>query len=80
MQTSAANKENPDWEAMADGMTQALIKHFWGANFEGYSDRYYFNYESDLTNMTTGNSIESDPLRPIQSAPLKLCFTTRSFL
>ncbi|MDH6533844.1 catechol 2,3-dioxygenase-like lactoylglutathione lyase family enzyme [Parabacteroides sp. PM5-20] len=28
----------------------------------------------------TGNSIESDPLRPIQSDPLKLCFTTRSFL
>ncbi|MDH6534060.1 hypothetical protein M2101_000718 [Parabacteroides sp. PM5-20] len=27
-----------------------------------------------------GNSIESDPLRPIQSDPLKLCFTTRSFL
>lgn len=36
-------------------MSQALIKHFWGANFEGYPDRYYFNYESDLSNMTTNH-------------------------
>lgn len=43
------------WETMADGMTQALIKHFWGANFEGYPDRYYFNYGSDLSNMTTNH-------------------------
>ncbi len=30
------------WNEMADGMVQALINHFWGANFEGYPDRYYF--------------------------------------
>ena len=43
------------WSEMADGMAQALVKHFWGANFEGYPDRYYFNYESDLANMTTNH-------------------------
>lgn len=44
-----------NWNQVADGMTQALIKHFWGANFENYPDRYYFNYESDLSNMTTNH-------------------------
>src|SRR5690606_9151781 len=43
------------WNEMANGMVQALTKHFWGANFEGYPDRYYFNYESDLANMTTNH-------------------------
>ena len=42
-----------DWQAIADGMSHALIDHFWGANFEGYEQRYYFNYGSDLTDMTT---------------------------
>ena len=48
-------KQNTYWHEMAEGMTQALIRHFWGANFEGYPDRYYFNYESDLANMTTNH-------------------------
>jgi hypothetical protein len=43
------------WKKMAGGMSQALIDHFWGAKFEGYSDRYYFNYGSDLSNMTTNH-------------------------
>ena len=43
------------WNKMADGMSQALVGHFWGANFEGYEDRYYFNYGSDLSNMTTNH-------------------------
>lgn len=43
------------WNKMADGMSQALVRHFWGANFEGYTDRYYFNYGSDLSNMTTNH-------------------------
>lgn len=43
------------WQGMAEGMVQALIRHFWGASFDGYPDRYYFNYESDLTNMTTNH-------------------------
>ena len=43
------------WNKMADGMSQALVRHFWGANFEGYPDRYYFNYGSDLSNMTTNH-------------------------
>lgn len=49
--------ENPptNWQKMADGMSKALIKHFWGANFEGYENRYYFNYGSDLSNMTTNH-------------------------
>ena len=38
---------------MADGMTNALIKRFWGAEFPGYKKRYYFNYGSDMSNMTT---------------------------
>lgn len=47
--------ETTHWNEIADGMTQALIRHFWGANFEGYPDRYYFNYGSDLSNMTTNH-------------------------
>ncbi len=43
------------WQKMADGMSQALITHFWGANFEGHEKRYYFNYGSDLSNMTTNH-------------------------
>ena len=43
------------WNKMADGMSQALVGHFWGANFEGYENRYYFNYGSDLSNMTTNH-------------------------
>ena len=43
------------WNKMADGMSQALVRYFWGANFEGYTDRYYFNYGSDLSNMTTNH-------------------------
>jgi len=43
------------WQNMAEGMSRALITHFWGANFEGYPDRYYFNYGSDLSNMTTNH-------------------------
>lgn len=48
-------KSSTYWQEMADGMAQALIKHFWGANFKGYEDRYYFNYGSDLSNMTTNH-------------------------
>lgn len=48
---SFAQKDATYWNKMADGMSQALIKNFWGANFEGYSERYYFNYGSNLSNM-----------------------------
>jgi predicted alpha-1,6-mannanase (GH76 family) len=44
---------HPNWQQMADGMTNALIKRFWGAEFPGYKKRYYFNYGSDMSNMTT---------------------------
>lgn len=47
-------QKGPDyWNNRADGMVQALIRNFWGANFEGYADRYYFNYGSNLSNLTT---------------------------
>jgi len=50
-----AQKETAYWQKMADGMSHALIKNFWGAGFEGYPDRYYFNYGSNLSNMTTNH-------------------------
>ena len=51
-----ANTKSPkQWETIAEGMSRALIDHFWGANFKGYEDRYYFNYGSDLSNMTTNH-------------------------
>ncbi|MCE7058158.1 AGE family epimerase/isomerase [Algoriphagus sp. AGSA1] len=58
--TSQLNNNLPDkgqayWEDLAEGMNRALIRHFWGANFEGHEDRYYFNYGSDMSNMTTNH-------------------------
>ena len=50
-----AKKNKKYWNLMAEGMSQALIDKFWGANFEGYADRYYFNYGSNLSNMTTNH-------------------------
>ncbi|MCY4780254.1 hypothetical protein ORI89_11375 [Sphingobacterium sp. UT-1RO-CII-1] len=44
-----------NWNAVAEGMVNALVKHFWGASFEAYPNRYYFNYESDLSNMSTNH-------------------------
>lgn len=52
---SFAQKVAAYWNKMADGMSQALIKNFWGANFDGYADRYYFNYGSNMSNMTTSH-------------------------
>lgn len=45
----------PDWNELADGMVEALIDNFWGPSFEGYSNRYYFNYKSHLADLTTGH-------------------------
>lgn len=42
-----------DWNRIADGMSSALIDRFWGASFEGFQKRYYFNYGSDMSTMTT---------------------------
>lgn len=50
-----AQKDKAYWNKMADGTSDALIKHFWGAGFKGYGDRYYFNYGSDLSDMSTNN-------------------------
>jgi len=49
------SKDQAVWQQIADGMDHALIDHFWGAKFTGYPERYYFNYGSDLTNMTTNH-------------------------
>ncbi len=53
--SACAQKDAAYWNKMADGMSKALVERFWGANFEGYPDRYYFNYGSDLSNMTTNH-------------------------
>lgn len=51
-----AKPQNPKyWHKMAEGMSQALVKHFWGANFKGFEKRYYFNYGSNLSNLTTNH-------------------------
>ena len=49
------NTSAVDWEYMADGMVNALVEHFWGANFKGYEKRYYFNYGSDMSEMSTNH-------------------------
>ncbi len=54
-QLAESKKDPAFWNKMAEGMSRALITHFWGANFAGYPDRYYFNYGSDLSNMTTNH-------------------------
>lgn len=41
------------WHKMADGMSNALIEKFWGASFEGDETRYYFNYGSNRSDMST---------------------------
>ena len=53
VQAQETSKDKAYWNRMANGMVQALIKNFWGTNFEGYADRYYFNYGSNLSDMTT---------------------------
>lgn len=50
-----AQKDAAYWNNMADGMSKALVEKFWGANFKGYENRYYFNYGSNLSNMTTNH-------------------------
>ena len=57
-QTSKTKKGKKDtryWKKMAEGMSRALTTRFWGANFKEYPERYYFNYGSDLSNMTTNH-------------------------
>lgn len=54
-QSRGKKKNAKYWRTMAEGMSQSLIDKFWGASFEGYADRYYFNYGSNLSNMTTNH-------------------------
>lgn len=53
--TGHQGKDAAYWQEMADGMSRALVKRFWGAGFKEYPQRYYFNYGSDLSNMTTNH-------------------------
>ncbi len=50
-----AGAKGVNFERIAEGMSQSLIHHFWGASFPGHEQRYFFNYGSDLTDMTTEN-------------------------
>ena len=50
---SFAQKGNAYWGEIAEGMSQALIDNFWGASFEGHPERHYFNYKSNLADLTT---------------------------
>ena len=54
-EVTESKKDLAFWNKMAEGMSRALIDHFWGAKFAGYPDRYYFNYGSDLSNMATNH-------------------------
>jgi predicted alpha-1,6-mannanase (GH76 family) len=53
--STESKKDLAYWQKMAEGMSRSLVTHFWGANFQDYPDRYYFNYGSDLSNMTTNH-------------------------
>ena len=53
--SSSKQKSAKYWNKMAEGMSQALIDRFWGANFYGFDKRYYFNYGSNLSNLTTNH-------------------------
>lgn len=53
--SAESKKDLAYWQKMAEGMSRSLVTHFWGANFKGSPDRYYFNYGSDLSNMTTNH-------------------------
>lgn len=52
-QRISKQKDAAYWNKMAEGMSQSLIKNFWGASFEGFKDRYYFNYASQLSDIST---------------------------
>ena len=41
------------WGNVAEGMSRALVKHFWGPGFPGYENRLYFNYVGDLGDLST---------------------------
>ena len=53
--TAGLAESRTRWEKTADGMTNELIERFWGANFPGHENRYYFNYASDMSNLTTSH-------------------------
>lgn len=54
-QKQSSKKSAKYWRNMADGMTQSLVEKFWGASFHGFSKRYYFNYASNLSDLTTAH-------------------------
>lgn len=50
-----AQGKNHDWNKLADGMVNALVKNFWGASFKETPDRYFFNKKSHQADMGTGD-------------------------
>ena len=54
-QKQRSKKSAKYWQNMADGMVHSLVGKFWGASFSGYGKRYYFNYASNLSDMTTAH-------------------------
>lgn len=48
-------KDTAYWHQTAEGMSQALVKRFWGAGFKDHPKRYYFNYGSDQSDMSTNH-------------------------
>ncbi|MBQ9446957.1 MAG: AGE family epimerase/isomerase [Victivallales bacterium] len=50
-----AQETTHDWNKLADGMTGALVKNFWGASFKEHPDRYFFNKMSQQADMATND-------------------------
>ena len=50
-----AQETDHNWNKLADGMTGALIKNFWGASFKEHPDRYFFNKMSQQADMATND-------------------------
>ncbi len=58
LQVCAAQEErlsSQETAQCADDMAQALIDNFWGASFEGRSDRYFFNKMSQQADLGTSD-------------------------
>ncbi|MBR4899480.1 MAG: hypothetical protein IKZ46_00940 [Victivallales bacterium] len=50
-----AQEATHDWNKLADGMAEALIKNFWGASFKEHPDRFFFNKMSQQADMATND-------------------------
>lgn len=48
---SRRTRDSLYWQQVASTTSDALISNFWGASFPDNATRYYFNYESNQTNL-----------------------------